>query len=373
MTALDRYVTLGRSGLRVSPLCLGTMTFGSGWGFGSDTDEAVRVMERYIERGGNFLDTANIYTKGESEKIIGDYLKQHKDDHATNAKRDRIVLATKFLGNMYTGDPNGGGAHRKAIINACEQSLRRLQTDYIDLYWMHFWDALTPIDETMRAIDDLVRDGKIRYFGISDTPAWKCAQAQTLADLRGWTPSIALQIEYSLIERTVENELLPMAEELGMGVTPWSPLKGGLLTGKYTRANIDGANLEGVDAKRKDWLANKLDDRAATIIETLVRVAEQAGATPAATALAWTLAKTPVASTIIGARTLAQLDANLAAMDVELTPEHVETLDAASQQPPTFPQSFLPATRNNVYGGTTINSVPSAVWHLAPESDAERF
>ncbi len=372
MTKLDRYVTLGRSGLRVSPLCLGTMTFGEDWGFGSSVEESHAVLDAYVEAGGNFIDTANIYTKGHSEKILGDYLRTHKSNTPTNAKRDRLVVATKFLGNMYPGDPNAGGAHRKAIVSACEQSLRRLQTDYIDLYWMHFWDALTPIDETMRAIDDLVRDGKIRYFGISDTPAWKCAQAQMIAQFRGWTPSVALQIEYSLIERTPENELLPMADELGMGVTPWSPLKGGLLTGKYTRANLGGQSLESVDAKRKDWLANKLDERALNIIDELTRVSGTVGSTPAAVALAWTLAKKPVASTIIGARTLDQLHKNLAAMDVTLATEHVEALDKASHQPPIFPQSFLPATKNNVFGGITINGVPSEAWHLAPQSDDER-
>ena len=172
-----------------------------------------------------------MYTKGHSEKIIGD---AHRRG---SRQRDRIVIATKFFGNLYRGDPNGGGAGRKGIVAACEQSLRRLQTDYIDLYWMHAWDKFTPIDETMRALDDLVRAGKVRYIGFSDTPAWKVAQAQLLAQLHGWTPLVALQIEYSLIERTVEGELIPMAQELGLGVTPWSPLRGGVLSGKYTREN----------------------------------------------------------------------------------------------------------------------------------------
>jgi len=218
---LDHYITLGRSGLRVSPLCLGAMTFGEDWGWGSTVEASQEILDRYIARGGNFIDTANGYTKGHSETIIGDHVGRHA------ARRDRLVIATKFTTNMYRGDPNGGGASRKAIIAQCEQSLRRLQTTYIDLYWLHVWDANTPVDETLRALDDLVRDGKVRFIGFSDTPAWKCAQAQTIAQLRGWSPLVALQIEYSLLERTVEGELIPMARELGMGVTPWSPLAGG--------------------------------------------------------------------------------------------------------------------------------------------------
>src|ERR1700704_2991119 len=230
--ALNDYVTLGHSGLRVSPLCLGTMTFGEEWGWGATVAESEAILSRFLERGGNFVDTANGYTLGHSERIIGDYFARDP------GKRDRVVIATKFFTNLYPGDPNGGGASRKSLVAACEQSLRRLQTDYIDLYWMHLWDRFTPIDETMRALDDLVQTGKVRYIGFSDTPAWKVAQAHTLARLRGWTPLVALQIEYSLIERTVEGELLPMALECGLGVTPWSPLRGGVLSGKYTRENV---------------------------------------------------------------------------------------------------------------------------------------
>src|SRR5271155_4603267 len=237
--SLRNYVSLGRSGVRVSPLCLGAMTFGKGWGWGSDVEESKQILDRYIDLGGNFIDTANGYTKGHSEAIIGDHIGRHA------ARRDRLVIATKFLTNMYRGDPNGGGAGRKSLISACENSLRRLQTDYIDLYWMHFWDPFTPIEETMRALDDLVAAGKVRYIGFSDTPAWKVAQAQMTAKFRGWAPLIALQIEYSLIERTVEGELIPMAQELGLGVTPWSPLKGGILTGKYTRKNGASVKPEG--------------------------------------------------------------------------------------------------------------------------------
>lgn len=359
-TALDHYLTLGRSGLRVSPLCLGTMTFGLDWGWGSPPEDAVAILDRYIEQGGNFIDTANIYTKGHSEKIIGDHIGRHP------ARRDRLVIATKFMGNMFPGDPNGGGAGRKAIINACEESLRRLQTDHIDLYYLHFWDHLTPIDETLRALDDLVRAGKVRYLGFSDTPAWKCAQAQYEAIFKNWTPVVALQIEYSLAERTVEHELIPMAREMGMGVTPWSPLKGGLLTGKYRRGKDAPAEGRGASGRQ-------IDDRTYDLIETLVAVADEVGCSPAQAALAWVQQRPGVASSIIGARTMAQLEDNLAGLAVALTDQHLQRLNEASTPPAIFPNSFLPFVKNNVQGGTTINGTPSERWHLAPASDAERW
>src|SRR5580692_326423 len=258
---LQDYVSLGRSGVRVSPLCLGAMTFGEDWGWGSTVDASKQILDRYIDLGGNFIDTANGYTKGHSEAIIGEHIGRH------SARRDRLVIATKFLSNMYRGDPNGGGAGRKSLVSACENSLRRLQTDYIDLYWMHFWDRFTPIEETMRALDDLVAAGKVRYIGFSDTPAWKVAQAQTMAVLKGWTPLIALQLEYSLLERTVEGELIPMALELGLGVTPWSPLRGGALSGKYTRENA-----KTLKADRGERVTQFLDERSYTILDQLAKI-----------------------------------------------------------------------------------------------------
>src|SRR3954466_15597819 len=227
--ALNDYLTIGNSGLRVSPFCLGAMTFGEDWGWGSSVAESEAIMARFIDCGGNFIDTANVYTKGHSEKIIGDFIGRDR------SRRDRVVIATKFFGNLYPGDPNGGGAGRKSIMAACEQSLRRLKTDYIDLYWMHAWDHHTPIDETIRVLDDLVRSGKVRYIGFSDTPAWKVVEAQMLARQHGATPVTAIQVSYSLVERTVEGDLMPMAQEFGLGVTPWSPLAGGVLSGKYRR------------------------------------------------------------------------------------------------------------------------------------------
>jgi len=357
---LDHYVTLGRSGLRVSPLCLGTMTFGEEWGWGSDVETSRRIMDAYLDRGGNFLDTANMYTKGHSEVVIGNHL--CKDA----SKRDRLVIATKFMSAMHPGDPNSGGAGRKSILAACDESLRRLQTDYIDLYWLHFWDHHTPIEETMRALDDLVSSGKIRYIGFSDTPAWKCAEAQTIAQFRDCAPIIALQIEYSLIERTPENELLPMARAMGMGVTPWSPLKGGILTGKYTR---DSAPKD----TRYDENSQHLNERTFGILDAMKSVASDTGASLPQLALAWCQAQEGVDSTIIGARKMDQLEDNLAALDVTLSAEHLRTLDEASEQKPIFPQSFLPGVRDVFQGGTTINGEKSEVWGMAPKNDKERW
>lgn len=360
--ALTDYVTLGRSGLRVSPLCLGAMTFGSDWGWGADVAESEAMIHRYLDAGGNFIDTANGYTRGHSEVIIGDLLA------GSPGLRDRTVLATKFSTNLYPGDPNAGGASRKNILASCDESLRRLRTDYIDLYWMHFWDPHTPIDETMRALDDLVRAGKVRYVGVSDTPAWKVAQAQVLADLRGWSRFVGLQIEYSLIERTVEGELVPMALELGLGITPWSPLRGGVLTGKYTRANAASAS-----PGRGDRVKAYFTDRTFDIVETLIRIAEELETTPAAVAVAWVQARRGVTSTIIGARSVAQLDQNLAALDVRLGAAHVSALDAVSTPTLGFPIPFLAFTAMIAQGGTTVNGVTAPTWPLAPQPGQPRY
>ena len=221
-----RYRLLGHSGLRVSELCLGAMTFGEDWGWGSSKVQSREVLDAFFEAGGNFIDTANVYTNGTSETLLGEFLA---------GNRQHAVLATKYTNAMPGTDPNAGGNQRKNMVQSIEASLKRLRTDYVDLYWLHIWDQMTPIDEVMRAFDDLVRQGKILYAGVSDMPAWVAAQANTLAELRGWTRFVGLQIEYSLIERTVERELLPMAQSLGIGVTAWSPLAGGVLTGKYAQ------------------------------------------------------------------------------------------------------------------------------------------
>ncbi len=360
--SLTSYSTLGRSGLRVSPLCLGAMTFGLDWGWGSDVAVSKRIIDAYLERGGNFIDTANIYTKGHSEKIIGDHV------CSNSHRRDKTVIATKFMGNLFPGDPNAGGASRKAIHQQLHHSLRRLQTDYIDLYWMHFEDPFTPLDETMRCLDDLVHAGKVRYIGFSDTPAWKCVKAQMTAELRGWTPLIALQIEYSLLERTVEGAMIPMAIDLGLGVTPWSPLKGGVLAGKHTRESAASGQKPG----RGEWVNKHLNDRSYAVVDALKSIAEQVHSTPAAVSLAWVNSRPGVTSTIIGARTLDQLNDNFKCFDVHLLPEHMARLDELTRPVFHFPFEFLKGTRAVLQGGTCINGEPSETWPMAPRSDNER-
>jgi aryl-alcohol dehydrogenase-like predicted oxidoreductase len=343
---LDHYLTLGRSGLRVSPLCLGAMTFGEDLGWGSSVEDSQHIMDRYIELGGNFIDTANFYTKSHSEKIIGDHIGRHP------ARRDRLVIATKFSGSLYPGDPNGGGSGRKSIINACENSLRRLQTDYIDLYWLHNWDVNTPIDETMAALEHLVQAGKVRYLGVSDTPAWKVAEANVTARFRGWSAFIGLQIEYSLLQRTVEQDLVPMARELGLGITPWSPLKSGALSGKYTRKNAGQ-----VKGDRGYFLDSALNDKTYDVVDELERIAKARESTVARVALAWVQAQPGVTSTIIGARRLAQLEDNVKALDVTLTKGDLAGLDALTKPVFGFPQSMEPVFPSIHHGGATVNGV----------------
>src|ERR1700692_1967292 len=328
---LDHYVTLGRSGLRVSPLCLGAMTFGEDLGWGSSVDESQRIIDRFVELGGNFIDTANFYTKGHSEQIIGDHVGRH------HARRDRLAIATKFSGNLYPGDPNGGGSGRKSIVAACEQSLRRLQTDYIDLYWLHNWDVHTPIEETMAALEDLVRAGKVRYLGVSDTPAWKIVEANVTARFRGWSAFVGLQIEYSLLERTVEQELVPMARELGVGITPWSPLKSGALSGKYTRLNAGQ-----IKQARGFFVAPFLSEKTYAIVDELDIIARAHESTVARVALAWGQAQPGVTSTIIGARRLEQLEDNLKALEVKLSAEELGRLHALTKPTFGFPPNLPP-------------------------------
>jgi aryl-alcohol dehydrogenase-like predicted oxidoreductase len=339
---LDSYITLGHSGLRVSPIGLGTMTFGEDHGWGATVETSEAILTEYLDRGGNLIDTANAYTNGHSEKIIGDYFAKRP------GQRDRIVLSTKFLANMFPGDPNGGGAGRKAMLSQLEESLRRLQTDYIDLYWLHGWDRGAPIEETLRALDDLVTAGKIRYIGLSDMPAWVASRAQTIASFRGWAPVTALQLEYSLLERTSEGELLPMAQALGIGVMPWSPLRSGKLSGKYTR---DGSGGEGSRAvmfgqpAEHDW----------PTIDAVAQVATDLGVSSAEVALAWVLGRPGISSTLIGARTVDQLHANLGSLDVALTAEQRVKLDEVSAPALDFPATITSISANVAFGGMTVD------------------
>jgi aryl-alcohol dehydrogenase-like predicted oxidoreductase len=366
------YVTLGRSGLRVSRLCLGTMTFGQQWGWGSDDQTSAAVLDKFLAAGGNFLDTANIYTKGYSEAFIGEYLAKQKGT-PSNSLRDRLVIATKFMGNMYRNDPNGGGAGAKSLIAACEQSLRRLRTDYIDLYWAHFWDRLTPIDEMLRAMEDLRRAGKVRYFGLSDHPAWVCADAQHLLRTMNGAPIIGLQIEYSLAQRTVESELVPMARHFGMGITPWSPLRAGVLSGKFTR------HSRPTDPTRVRVDSPHLNEKNFAIIDELLRIAgelsegRETAVSAAQVALAWLLHQPGVSSIIIGARTAPQLEDNLGCVSVTLTSGHLDALDRVSVVSHPFPHDFLENAQNIIRGGTTINGAASTVWDMSPAHDGERF
>lgn len=348
MTLAD-YRLLGRSGLRVSPLSLGTMTFGSDWGWGADSDEARRIFDLYIDHGGNFIDTAVNYTNGASERFLGAFIGE---------KRERVVLATKFTMARDPGNPNSGGNHRLNMVRSVEQSLRQLGTDRIDLFYVHAWDMTARPDEVMRALDDLVRSGKILYPGICNAPAWRIAEMQTLADMRGWSPFVALQIEYSLVERTVEHELMPMAAAMGLGVLPWSPLGGGVLAGKYTRADVEDSREAAVSASRKGVIASSghLTERSIEIAQEVRAVAEEVGSTPSQIALAWTLANPTVVSPVMGARTLAQAQENLGALDVVLSPEQLDRLNRVSEPDPIFPARFVkrPLVEQLIFGGASV-------------------
>lgn len=340
-----KYKLLGKSGLRVSELCLGTMTFGEDWGWGASKDESQKIFDTFVEAGGNFIDTANGYTDGSSEKIVGELIA--KD-------RERFVLATKYSFPLrmgeHKGDPNGSGNHRKNLMQSLEGSLKRLNTDYIDLFWLHAWDFTTPIEEVMRSLDDMVRQGKILYIGISDTPAWIVSQANTIAQYQGWTQFVALQVEYSLIQRTPERELLPMAKALDLAVTPWSPLGGGVLTGKYNKPLQPGEE----QGRLANAALGNISERSLAIAEVVGQVAAEIGCTSSQVALAWLRAQSGVIIPIIGSRKLTQLQDNLASVDITLSLEHLQRLNAASQIELGFPHDFLQndAIRDRLFGGT---------------------
>jgi aryl-alcohol dehydrogenase-like predicted oxidoreductase len=323
-----KYRLLGNSGLRVSEASLGTMTFGEDWGWGSSKDEAQEIYETYREAGGNFIDTANVYTNGTSEQFVGEFIRGH---------RESVVLATKYSNAASGGDPNAAGNHRKSMMQALEASLKRLQTDYIDLYWVHIWDGITPVEEVMRGLDDIVRQGKVLYVGISDAPAWWIAQANTLAELRGWTRFIGLQIEYSLMERTVERELIPMARALNLGVLAWGPLARGVLTGKYHgEGTADDGRM--TNERMKEFLPR--EQRAAPVISAVKSVSTQVGRSMGQVALAWLRHQTVAVIPIIGARKVSQLRDNLASLDLDLSTEQLKSLDGASRIEPGFPESI---------------------------------
>lgn len=345
--SLTDFCTLGRSGLVVSPLSLGTMTFGTArWGSADEVSEA--IFDGYVAAGGNFIDTADVYAGGRSEELVGGYI-------ADRNLRDKVVLASKFGFSGGPGNPNAGGNGRKNIHRALEGSLRRLKTDYLDLYWLHVWDMVTPVEEVLQTLGDLVRAGKIRYFGFSDMPAWYAAKAATLAQAHGTPGPIAMQLAYSLVERSIEREHVPAAREGGLGIVPWSPLAAGFLAGKYERAGDGAATGEGRLSGPNPFGNTLFTDRNWRILEALRAVATQAEKPLTQVALAWAAAQPGVASLIIGASKLAQLHDNIAALDVRLSPEQLRTLDEASALEPTFPYPIFTAAGNRgVFGGTSV-------------------
>ncbi|MGA9474358.1 MAG: aldo/keto reductase [Terriglobales bacterium] len=334
------YRLFGNSGLRVSEISLGTMTFGEDWGWGSSKDEARKIYDAYRAAGGNFIDTANLYTNGTSETFVGEFMRDH---------RNSVVLATKYTNAAPSDDANASGNHRKSMVQAVEASLRRLKTDYIDLYWLHVWDQMTPVEEVMRAFDDLVSQGKVLYIGVSDAPAWWIAQANTLAELRGWTQFIGLQIEYSLVERTVERELIPMAKAFNLGLVAWSPLAGGLLSGKYHSGNEKDARYT-TDMGKSFRRDGERPDR---IVAALQKVSKEVGRSPAQVALAWLQHRDIPVIPIIGARRIPQLQDNLASLELKLTAEQLSTLNDASAIEMGFPHDFFEKelVKTFAYGG----------------------
>jgi aryl-alcohol dehydrogenase-like predicted oxidoreductase len=337
------YLTLGRSGLRVTPLCLGTMTFGTNWGWGADEATCGALLDQFVDAGGNFLDTADLYTEGKSEEICGRLIRDRK-------LRDRMVLATKFSFNAERGNPNAGGNGRKNIYRALEGSLRRLQTDYIDLYWMHIWDGATPLEEVMATLNDLVRSGKVRYIGFSDVPAWYAARAQTIAQFAHSEPVIALQLEYSLVERAIEREHVPAARELGMGICPWSPLASGFLAGKYQRGQQGGGRLDQLNSSGNPGF-EKLTERNWRILDVLLDVAKQIGRPPAEVALNWVATQPGISSVIIGATKPAQLESNLKALEFTIAPELGARLDEVSRLERAHPYMMFEAPFPDMING----------------------
>jgi aryl-alcohol dehydrogenase-like predicted oxidoreductase len=335
--ATMRYKLLGPSGLRVSELCLGTMSFGDAWGFGADEKEAHRILSAFADAGGNFIDTANAYHEGQSEEIVGSFL---------GPGRDRFVVATKYTLAMGPGDPNAAGNSRKNLRRSVEASLRRLRTDYLDLLWVHAWDYTTPVEEVMRGLDDLVAAGTVLHVALSDAPAWIASRANTLATWHGWSPLVALQVEYSLLERSADRELLPMAEAFGLSVCAWAPMGAGILTGKYTR----GAAIP-TDSRRAPANQARLTERNRRIAEAVDGVADRLGASSAQVALAWARQRDRRIIPITGVRTLEQLEDVLGCLAVDLPAEHLARLDDVSRVELGFPYELLMGPQGQmVYG-----------------------
>ena len=353
------YYTLGNTGLKVSRLALGAMTFGDDWGWGADETVSRQMFDAYADRGGNFFDTADLYTNGRSEEMLGAFVRDR-------GSRDQAVIATKFSFNAQPGNPNAGGNGRKNIMRAVEGSLKRLGTDYIDLYFLHAWDRLTPAEEVMRSLDDLVRAGKIRYVGLSDTPAWYAAEASTIARFRGYEPVSALQLEYSLTERSVENEFTDLATRHGSGIVVWSPLASGFLSGKYRPSEGKMPEGEGrlvATVGSGNPAFEKFTERNFRIVAELEAVANEVGRSMAQVAVNWVTNRPGVASTLIGATKLSQLEDNLAALDFDLPPELRQRLDDVSDEIKRFPYTFFqPGMQGMVGGGTNVGDKPAGYY-----------
>lgn len=343
---LNEYTTLGRSGLRVSPLCLGTMTFGTEWGFGAEEDVSKRQFDRFLDAGGNFIDTADGYTNGHAEELVGKFVGEGK-------LRDRVVIATKYTFGAQPGNPNAGGNGRKNLYRALEGSLRRLRTDYVDLYYLHAWDTFTPIEEVLSTMDDLIGEGKIRYFGMSDTPAWYFARMQTMAQKEGKERMATLQLEYSLAERNIEREHIPAAQELGIGLCPWSPLAGGFLSGKYKREGDTGRGDGRLTGRGS--IFNKFTEHNWRVLDALFEVSKKLGKTPAQVALNWLTAQPGVTSVILGARTMAQLEDNLASLSFTIPADLREQLSTVGAPEAVHPYNFyVPWMQARVSGNVTV-------------------
>jgi aryl-alcohol dehydrogenase-like predicted oxidoreductase len=348
ITQLNQYRLLGNSGIRVSPICLGTMTFGTEWGFGSDLAESRQILDLYADRGGNFIDTANIYTNGSSESYLGQILQ---------GRRERFVIATKYSLNTDPTNPNAGGNHRKALVSGIEASLKRLNTDYIDLYWLHAWDYRNSIEEVMRAMDDMVKQGKILSIGLSDTPAWVVSEGQAIAKLRGWTKVSAIQLEYSLVERTSEAELLPMAWHNGITTTAWSPLAGGALSGKYSREDLQDNDREKDGSTRKGNIKamGQLNERSLAIVDEVKEIAKEVDRSPSQVSLNWLVQQPGRPIPIIGARKVEHLQDNIGALDFTLSAEQIDRLNKASHFDLPFPHSFISSGMyNSVVDGQNL-------------------
>jgi aryl-alcohol dehydrogenase-like predicted oxidoreductase len=300
------------------------------------------MVEHYLDAGGNFIDTANFYAAGESERMLGDILGQ---------RRSSVVISSKYSLGMVKGDPNASGNHRKNMIQSIEASLKRLKTDYLDLLYLHLWDNRTPVEEILRAFDDLVSSGKILYAGISDTPAWQISRMQAIADLRGWTPLVALQIPYNLTERTVEREFMPMAHEMGLGIMPWSPLAGGVLSGKYTRSDLEKEAADYSSRKDINKATGRLTARALDIADVVNDIAAELHCEPAQIALAWTMQHAAITSPVIGARTLAQLQSNLGALDIRFNGDQLSRLQKVSHVDTVFPHTMIDTDTGNMMLG----------------------